>query len=272
MTAQRIASLHDDTTILDAAVRAARKGGRCIREAWERNHRVSFKKSRELVTETDYEAQRIIVNEIESAFPDHSILAEEEDFHVRRTEHEWIVDPLDGTVNFAHGFPFVGVSIAYKKGDEILVGVVYNPIMEELFWAERGRGAHFRNAPMRVSTEGSLSTSLVATGFPYDLWSVQEEVMTKFRLMALSSLGVRRPGSAALDLAYVARGVFDGFWEQDLKPWDIAAGILLVREAGGVVTDFRGGRVDLHRGEIMATNGLIHDQMIAQLRVEGEPH
>ena len=252
---------------LDVARRAAEKGGNCIREGWGRVHDVRFKGAVDLVTETDLESQHIIVSEIGRAFPDHSILAEEEGLSVKKGDDLWLIDPLDGTTNFAHRFPFVCVSIAHLKEDVIDVGVIYNPMLNEFFWAERGRGAYLNDTRIRVSEESALLKSLIATGFPYDLESVRSEVIRRFENMLSSSQGIRRPGSAALDLAYVAAGVHDGFWEQSLKPWDIAAGILLVEEAGGKVSDFHNDSVDLFKGQIMASNGRIHEQMLTKLSI-----
>jgi len=255
---------------LEVARLAAQKGGDCIREGWDRVHDVQFKGAVDLLTETDLESQRIIVSEIRSAFPDHSILAEEEGLSEKKGYDLWIIDPLDGTTNFAHRFPFVCVSIAHLKDDVIDVGVIYNPMLNELFWAERGCGAYLNGRRIRVSEESDLRKSLIATGFPYDLESVRSEVIRRFENMLSSSQGIRRAGSAALDLAYVASGVLDGFWEQLLKPWDIAAGVLLVEEAGGRVSDFHGNSVDLFGGRTMASNGRIHGQMSARLSLGGE--
>ena len=257
-------------SVLDIARMAAEKGGNCIREGWGRVHDVKFKGAVDLVTETDLESQRIIVSEIRRAFPDHSILAEEEGLSEERGDDLWIIDPLDGTTNFAHRFPFVCVSIAHLKEDVIDVGVIYNPMLNEFFWAERGRGAYLNDRRIRVSRESALRKSLIATGFPYDLEPVRSEVIRRLENMLSSSQGIRRPGSAAIDLAYVAAGVLDGFWEQSLKPWDIAAGILLVEEAGGKVSDFHDDSVDLFTGRIMASNGHIHEQMLTRLSLEGE--
>ncbi|MBI4775166.1 MAG: inositol monophosphatase [Deltaproteobacteria bacterium] len=255
---------------LDVARRAAQKGGDCIRKSWGRVHDVQFKGAVDLVTETDLESQRIIVAEIRGAFPDHSILAEEEGLSEERGDDLWMIDPLDGTTNFAHRFPFVCVSIAHLKEDVIDIGVIYNPMLNEFFWAERGCGAYLNNRRIRVSEASDLRKSLIATGFPYDLESVRSEVIRRFENMLSSSQGIRRAGSAALDLAYVASGALDGFWEQLLKPWDIAAGILLVEEAGGRVSDFHGNPVDLLGGRTMASNGRIHAQMSEKLSLERE--
>ncbi len=257
-------------SMLAAARRAAEKGGERIRQGWGNAHEIRYKGETDLVTETDLDAQNAITAEIRSAFPDHSILTEEEGGSVQKGAELWIIDPLDGTTNFAHRFPFVCVSIACRREGETRVGVIYNPILNQMFWAERGRGAFFNGNPMRVTRREDLRKSLVATGFPYEYrGNVRKEVITRLDRMIASSRGVRRAGSAAMDLAYVACGIFDGFWEQELKPWDIAAGALLVEEAGGRVGDFGGAELNLDKGEILASNALIHEQMMAELDIKG---
>jgi len=255
-------------TYIDAAVEMAHKGGKCLLKGWGQVKEISFKGAIDLVTQTDLESQGVILQMIKEKFPKHSVLAEEEGgYRAGTSEALWIVDPLDGTTNFVHGFPFVCVSIALALAGELAVGVVYNPVMNELFCACKGKGAFLNQQSIRVSDQTSLKRSLLGTGFSYDLASIKNETMTRFSAFLSASQGIRRPGSAALDLCYVACGIFDGFWEQDLQPWDIAAGTVIVQEAGGSVTDFSGASLDINKKEILASNGLIHDQMIKLLKI-----
>jgi myo-inositol-1(or 4)-monophosphatase len=255
-------------TYLNAAKEMAQKGGACVLEGWDQVKEISFKGSIDLVTQTDLKSQRVILGMIQEKFPQHSVLAEEEGGSLEGAAEElWIVDPLDGTTNFAHGFPFVCVSIALAIADELVLGVIYNPVMNELFCACKGAGAFLNHRPIQVSQQASLKRSLLGTGFPYNLAPIKNEVMGRFSNFLWSAQGIRRPGSAALDLCYVACGIFDGFWEQDLQPWDVAAGTVIVQEAGGRVTDFAGDPLDIYKKEILASNGLIHDQMVEQLKV-----
>jgi myo-inositol-1(or 4)-monophosphatase len=252
---------------LDAAIEMALKGGECLLKGWGQVKEISFKGAIDLVTETDFESQQVILGIIREKFPHHSILAEEEGGIVAgASEALWIVDPLDGTTNFAHGFPFVCVSIALALSNELTVGVVYNPVMNELFFASKGKGAFLNHRPIGVSQQTSLKQSLLGTGFSYNLAPIKKEVINRFSAFLSASQGIRRPGSAALDLCYVGSGVFDGFWEQDLQPWDVAAGTVIVREAGGSVTDFSGASLDVNKKEILASNGLIHQQMLDLLK------
>ena len=258
---------HDYTRELDAAVRAAREAGRHIQERTENLGELHIRKKglNDLVTEVDEAAQRIIIRILEETFPTYEVLAEEGDMDAseRRAEgYRWIIDPIDGTTNFAHGVPPYSVSIGLQLVEEIVVGVVLDVSRNELFTAVRENGLRVNGAPGSVSMTDTLSESLISTGFPYrsvghiDLYlQVLGQFMTKSR-------GLRRPGSAAIDLAYVASGRFDGFFETGLSPWDVAAGLLLVEEGGGRVTDYRVRQNPVFAEQILATNGHIHAEML----------
>lgn len=253
------------------ALEAAQQAGALLRENFGYAHRFVLKSSfRDLVTECDRRAEELIVSKIQRTFPTHSILTEEGSVRPTGTaSYQWIIDPLDGTTNFAHGFPFFAVSIALYRKDEALVGVVYNPIHHELFVAEAGHGAWLNGRPIEVSQTKTLQESLVMAGFPYDERLISQHLVWWERC-ARKTQTLRRLGSSALALSYLAAGRADGYWELDLKPWDIAAAVLIVREAGGTVTDLHGHTLELSRGEILATNGKIHDHMIHLLRGERE--
>jgi myo-inositol-1(or 4)-monophosphatase len=249
------------------AIQAARKAGRVLQGRLGRTRRINYKGAVNLVTEMDFRAERIIVSEIRRHFPEHAFLAEEKVQEQTPSPYRWIIDPLDGTTNYAHGYPTYAVSIALGKEGEIILGVVYDPSREELFVAEKGKGARLNGRRMTVSKTSRLSKSLLATGFPYDLRESPVKNFDHFRNFALRTHAVRRCGSAALDLCYVAAGRFDGFWEMKLGPWDLAAGSLIVQEAGGRVTDFRGRRLGLDGRQVLASNSRIHLEMMKILRM-----
>jgi myo-inositol-1(or 4)-monophosphatase len=253
------------------ALDAARAAGRLIREQFGQAQAVELKGERDLVTAVDRAAEALIVERIRAAFPDHAVLAEEGTGRGRGgATHCWFIDPLDGTTNYAHGYPFCAVSIAYAVAGIVQVGVVYDPLHEELFTAAAGTGAYLNGQRLRVSTTPRLQHSLLISGFPYDRADMPRALRLWTALLPLSQ-ALRRDGAAALDLCYVAAGRADGFWERHLQPWDLAAGALIVREAGGQVSDFRGGPLDLHGGEVVATNGRIHAELVATLRAaEGD--
>jgi len=252
---------------LEAAREAALETGRMLRAALSEEVRVSFKGAVDLVTQFDGRAQHMIDARLRERFPDFGILAEEGLSRETGSAYRWIVDPIDGTTNFAHRFPVFSVSIALEKDGEGLVGVVYDPTRDEMFWAARGEGAFLNGTRIRVSRTAEVDRSLVATGFPYDLRVSPDNNVRHFNNFILRVQAVRRCGSAALDLSYVACGRFDGFWELKLKPWDVAAGALIVREAGGRVTDFAGEAVPSFHSDLVATNGLIHAGMREIIRL-----
>jgi myo-inositol-1(or 4)-monophosphatase len=243
---------------IEATVREA---GALLRERIDDLHTVQYKGEINLVTEADRLSEALIVDRIRKAFPGHDILAEESPETASGSGFRWIIDPLDGTTNYAHGYPVFCVSIALETEGMIRLGAVYNPMLDELFIAERGAGAFLNGRRLTVSRTVELSRSLLATGLPYDLREDRNNNINYFGAMALNAQAVRRAGAAALDLAYLAAGRFDGFWELKLMPWDVAAGWLLVEEAGGVVTDLQGDPFDLYSPHMLASNGLIHAGM-----------
>jgi myo-inositol-1(or 4)-monophosphatase len=240
---------------------AARAGG-LIRARYRERPEISYKSEIDLVTAIDREAERLIVETILEAFPDHGIIAEESAPREGKRDYRWYVDPLDGTTNFAHGFPHFAVSIALAHAEEVVLALVYDPVREETFTALRAGGARLNGAPIRVSETATLGRSLVASGFPYDHRERVDAYLAVWREALRRAQGVRRAGSAALDLCYVAAGRFDGFWEAKLHAWDVAAGRLIVEEAGGRVTDFRGAAHRLSAEETVASNGHIHRELL----------
>lgn len=249
--------------MLDFAIQTARDAGRILAERFGRKIEISNKSEIDLVTESDLAAERLIIDRIKTYHPRHSILAEESGVtnpHDHESDWRWIIDPLDGTTNYAHGYPCFCVSIALEHRGRLEVGVVYDPIREELFAAERGQGAALNGRRITVSQTRNLGSALLCTGFPYDVRQ-RTEFARHFASFIMHAQGVRRDGAAALDLAYVAAGRFDGFWEEGLKPWDVAAGVLLIEEAGGRVSDYHGQPFIIHEPPIMASNGLIHEEM-----------
>ena len=259
----RIETVQDD--FLAIAVAAARAAGRLQKERLLCEHSISFKGEVDLVTEVDRRCEELIIGMLKGAFPDHGFLAEEGGGQGGDAPYRWIVDPLDGTTNYAHGFPWFCVSIALEFEGEPVLGVIYGCMLDELFTALKGRGAFLNGTPLRVSARKPLRRCLIATGFPYDRTRDNENNFQHFVDFQLASRAVRRAGSAALDLAYLAAGRLDGYWECKLKPWDMAAGTLLVREAGGTVTNHEGSPHLIYDHRILASNGAIHDEMLRVL-------
>lgn len=254
----------------DAALAMAEEAGAILLEGYGRAHRPEHKGRIDLVTHYDRRSEDRILSRIREQFPGAAVLAEESGSHGNRGGGlRWIVDPLDGTTNFAHNYPFFAVSIAAEIDGERVAGVVFDPVRNERFAAARGRGATLNDAPIRVSDIERLEQALLVTGFPYDVRERPERVLPAFHAFLRVAQGVRRDGSATLNLCYLAMGRFDGFWEARLSPWDMAAGTLILTEAGGRVTDYRGGRFELEGGEILASNGRLHDEMLAVLRTAG---
>jgi len=246
----------------ELAVEAARQAGKLLQENFGLAHNYAHKSSYvDLVTECDHRAQALIVSMIQHEYPRHQILSEEQFEQTQHADsnHKWIIDPLDGTMNFVHGYPLFCVSIALEVEGEVVLGVAYSPITEELFVAQKGDGSFLNSKRIRVSQVRKLSESLLATGFP-NLAGIQENVKHFLNFIGKAQ-GIRRDGSAVLDLCYLACGRFDGFWELYLKPWDVAAGSLIIREAGGVITDFEGKAFNIYGDETLASNGLIHREM-----------
>ncbi len=246
---------------LNTAVEIAKEAGALLAQLFKRPKEISYKRPSDLVTDADRRSEALIIERLRSHFPKHGIVAEEGGGGRTDSDYCWYVDPLDGTTNFAHGFPVFCVTLGLAYRGEVVAGVVYDSIHDELFTAERGSGAYLNNQRMRVSKAPSLSESLVATGFPPFADNHDLNIEYYFRFTKLCH-GVRRAGSAALDLCSVAAGRFEGFWELKLNPWDKAAGTLLVTEAGGRVSDLRGGPFDLLADPVFASNGLVHDAML----------
>ena len=257
--------------MLSVAVAAAEAGAAVLMEMFGKKIRIDHKGEVDLVTEADRAAEKAIVETIGNQFPEHDILAEEGKYADRSSHHRWIIDPLDGTTNYAHGFPWFAVSIGLEVEDEVVIGVVLNPYTRELYVAEKGAGATLNGKSISVSAIDRLDLSLLATGFPYDRKQSQGNNYDNFINFQQSAQACRRPGAACLDLASVAAGRFDGYWEMKLKPWDVAAGQLLVSEAGGQLSNFGGDRLDIYGNETVASNGLIHDAMITILRNGNRP-
>ncbi|MEM7292420.1 MAG: inositol monophosphatase family protein [Pseudomonadota bacterium] len=253
--------------MLNIAIRAARAAGNVIMRSFERveSLAVESKQRNDFVSEVDRQAERTIIDVLLQAYPGHAILAEETGRH-GDSEFLWIIDPLDGTTNYLHGLPQFAVSIALQKGGQLDQAVVYDPVSQELFTATRGSGAWLDNKRLRVSQCRSLDASLLGTGFPYLDSQNAELYLEVFAKFMQSSSGIRRPGAAALDLAYVAAGRYDGFWESGLQTWDVAAGALIVREAGGLIGDFQAGETWLETGQIVAANPKIFHAMLQILK------
>ena len=246
---------------LETAVEIAREAGALLANYFARRVSFEYKGEHDLVTAADRASEALVVERLRAHFPSHAILGEESGAHDGNSEFRWYVDPLDGTTNFAHGFPVFNVTLALEQAGELIAGVVYDPTRTELFAAEKGGGAYLNNRRISVSACPELAEGLFATGFPN--WRRHRDVNVHFfHQMAMVSHGVRRAGSAAIDLAYVACGRLDGFWEFGLNPWDVAAGILLIREAGGVVTNMAGEEAKLGVPHLLATNGAIHEQAV----------
>lgn len=250
---------------MQTATHAARQAGEVLLSFHGNLKEVRKKGDIDLVTEADLASEKVVVETIRAKFPEHSILAEESGESRGDTRFQWIIDPLDGTTNFSHGLDLFAVSIAFYMEGLPRAGVVFNPASGEFFEAVAGRGARLNGQPIYVSSEHGLKESLLVTGFPYNFSEKLPQLMERFAQCLSASQGVRRLGSAAVDLCYVACGRFEGFWEQDLNPWDTAAGLLILLEAGGRVTDFSGRPFTTDMKEILATNGRIHDEVMALL-------
>ena len=257
--------------MLNFAIQTARDAGRILAERFGRTLEITNKGELDLVTESDLASERLIIERIKTYHPRHAILAEESGAsspvdQELRSEWRWIVDPLDGTTNYAHGYPCFCISMGLEYQGRMELGVVYDPMRDELFTAERGRGASLNGRRIQVSPVNSLSAALLCTGFPYDVRE-RSEFARHFANFIMNAQGVRRDGAAALDLAYVACGRFDGFWEEGLKPWDVAAGALMIEEAGGRVSNYAGEALSIYKPPILASNGLLHEQMMRVLSV-----
>ena len=254
----------------EVLLEAALEGGKIIQHYFRGTFIIDNKEGiNNLVTEVDTKAEAKIIEVIRKYFPDHAIISEEVGELKTDSAYKWIIDPIDGTVNFAHGIPICCVSIALSHEDQLLLGAVYNPMMNELFFAEKGKGATLNGIPISVSKKDNFEKACLVTGFPYKWPENREHPIKVFERFILQGLPVRRLGSAAIDLCWVACGRFDGFWEYNLSPWDIAAGYLIVEEAGGRITNFDGDPYNVYDKQTLATNGLIHDAMLQLISNKG---
>lgn len=253
--------------MLNFAIQTARDAGAILADRLGRALQVSNKGDIDLVTEADLASEKLIIERIKSHYPRHAILAEESgaidgvDLVPGKSDWKWIIDPLDGTTNYAHGYPCFCVSIALEHAGKIEVAVIYDPTRDEMFAAERGQGATLNERRLRVSKVVELNSAMLCTGFPYNVRE-RPNFARDFANFTMEAQAVRRDGSAAIDLAYIACGRFDGFWEDGLNAWDVAAGVLLIEEAGGMVTDFKGDALDIYTPKVLASNGLVHRAMM----------
>ena len=250
-----------------AALLAAKNGAAVLLKYYGKTLNVAYKGATDPVSQADRNSQKTIINTIKNFFPEHGVLAEEDGVNEAKKDFCWIIDPLDGTVNFVHGVPMFCVSVALRHKGEIIAGVIYSPVMKEVFAAEKGRGAFLNGKKIKVSNTNTLIRSLAVTGFPYDLGKRRGKIIENFANLVPECQGIRRLGSAALDMAYVACGRFEFFWEETLKPWDIAAGIVIVEEAGGIVTDYKGGKDYFSNSTLLASNGTaVHKSVLRILK------
>ena len=255
--------------LLSVASDAARQGGSVLTECTRTGFHIEHKQTINLVTNADHRAEQQIIDVIHAAFPTHAVLAEERGLTEQLpSRYKWVIDPLDGTTNFAHGFPAYCVSIGVERDGRGIIGAVYDPTRDELFTAQIGQGAYLNGSPISVSTTGHLDQALLVTGFAYNVRETANNNLNHFARFALKVQGLRRTGTAALDLCYVSAGRFDGFWEVSLNPWDMAAGVVILREAGGKVTDFAGHSHSIYKQELVASNGLIHRAMLDLLQAD----
>ena len=255
-----------EARLKSTALNAVHEGGVVLMKYFGKVRSIYYKGEINLVTEADKKVEETILRIVQQNYPDHRILAEETGARGESSPFKWIIDPLDGTTNYAHGYPCFCISIAIEYEGEVLYGVVYDPLRDELFTAEQGKGAYLNEKAIRVSSTQDLNRSLLCTGFPYDVRDDINNHLSSFRNFLMKAQAVRRDGSAALDLSYLAAGRFDGFWERRLHPWDVAAGSLLVIEAGGKLSTFKGEAFSIYAPEIVASNGAIHPSMIEILR------
>jgi len=252
--------------MINKVIQISKEAGEIVREGFGKNFSIEYKtNASNLVTEIDKKSEALIIDFIKKEFPGHSVLAEESGEHGSSSEYLWVIDPLDGTTNFAHGLPMFAVSIGMQKNGETICGVVYDVMRDEIYSTEKGSGSFRNGMKLNVSSNDDLRKSVLVTGFPYDIAENPDHAFERFIASLKAARAVRRLGSAAIDFCYVACGVFDGFWEVHLHPWDICAGKLIVEEAGGVVTNFAGEKIDIYSKQILATNNLVHNSMIGLL-------
>ena len=258
--------------LLETAIGAGRQAGAILQDYVRSGFRIERKDRINLVTDADHAAEQCVIDHIRKQFPSHRFLAEERGrVEQSLSPYLWVIDPLDGTTNFAHGYPAYYVSIGLEYAGRCVLGVVFDPSRNELFTATHGGGAYLNGQPIRVSSTSSIENSLLVTGFAYDIREAKRNNLDHFVKFAFKVQGLRRTGSAALDLCYVAAGRFDGFWEVSLNPWDIAAGSVLVREAGGQLTNFPGHDLSIYGQELVASNGHLHQAMLTVLNEGSSP-
>jgi myo-inositol-1(or 4)-monophosphatase len=246
----------------ETLLKAVEAGAAQLQHFYEKSFIISNKEGvNNLVTEADHAAEKAIFEVIQTVYPQHYILSEETGDLPQESEYKWIIDPLDGTVNFAHGIPLCAVSIGVEKNGEMIMGAVYAPFINEMYIAEKGKGAFLNNRKLQVSTQTDVLKSCLVTGFPYTYPKLHKGPLEIFSKLVLQGVPVRRLGSAAIDLCWVAAGRFDGFWEFNLSPWDTAAGYVIVKEAGGKITDFEGNEFSCYQKQLLATNGLLHEDL-----------
>lgn len=254
--------------MLEKVIYIAREAGEVLRSGFGKNFAVEYKTNvANLVTEFDKKSEKTIIDFIKKEFPTHSVLAEESGSHAASGEYLWVIDPLDGTTNFAHGLPIFSVSIGVQKNGEMIYGVVYDVMRDAMYSAEKGSGAFCNNRKLSVSTNDDLHKSVLVTGFPYNVHENPDFAYERFTAFLRVARAVRRLGSAAIDMCYVAEGVFDGFWEVSLHSWDMAAGKVIIEESGGLVTDFAGKPMSIFDKRILASNGKVHESMINVLKI-----
>ena len=256
-------------TKMEAAINAALQAGELLKKRFRTDLEIREKSPTNLVTELDLQSERLILESLKSAFPEIPALSEETDSLTEEVQSErWIIDPLDGTTNFAHGYPFFAVSIALEKDNQVVLGVVYAPILNQLFTAEQGLGAYLNNERIQVSKTRLLGKALLASGFPYYAWSHSDNNSREWARLIRKVVSLRCDGAAALDLCNVAAGILDGFWELDLEPWDLAAGALILKESGGNITLVDGSPFSLYQRSVLASNALLHDEILDELMFE----
>ena len=249
--------------MLTKTIEIAKEAGEIIREGFGKNISIEFKTDEaNLVTNIDKEAEKTITDFIKKNYTHHSILAEESGLNSKKSEYTWVIDPLDGTTNFAHKLPIFAVSIGLLRNNEIILGVIYDVMRDVIYAAEAGSGTYENEKKIRVSNNDNLAQSLLVTGFAYDREDEYKGAVKLFGAFLPKARAVRRLGSAAIDFCYVASGIFDGFWESNLSPWDVCAGMLIVKEAGGTVTNFNNNSIDIYSDQYLASNGKIHSDMI----------
>jgi myo-inositol-1(or 4)-monophosphatase len=261
-------SINEINDLTQTAIRAARLGGAILQDYAKKGFAIHSKgQAINLVTEADLRSEEAIIQSIRSTFPEHQILSEEQGLQdIPQHPIKWIIDPLDGTINFAHGFPMYNVSIGVEYQGTCVIGVIYDPTRDELFLGQQGRGATLNGTPVLVSATPKLAKALLVTGFAYDIHTATDNNLKEFCAFTLRARGMRRTGTAAIDLCYIACGRFDGFWELQLNPWDTAAGKVIVEEAGGKITTYAGEPYSIYGKTILATNTLIHSEMLGVLK------